>query len=57
MGEIEDFLGCMIKGDLTKNILNIYQLHQSTKITQGYNKYLKSLINFIAPATLHNGIV
>ena len=37
MGELEDFVGCTIKRDLTKKTLNIYQPDLITKITQGFN--------------------
>ena len=41
MGELEEFLGCAVKRDLTKTILNISQLNPIAKITQGFNKYAK----------------
>ena len=41
MGELEDFTGCRIKRDLTKMNLKIYQPDIITKMTQGFNKYVK----------------
>ena len=35
MGEIEDFLGCMYKHDLTKITLKIYKPGIINKMTQG----------------------
>ena len=49
MGELEDFLGYEIERGLTNNTLNIYQPHLITKITQGFNKDVKSLITFNTP--------
>ena len=46
MGELEDFLGYEIERGLTNKTLNIYQPHLITKITQGFNKDVKSLITF-----------
>ena len=41
MGELENFLGCTIKRDLTKMNLNIYRQDIITKMTQGFNKDMK----------------
>ena len=38
MGELEDFIGCTIKRDLTKISLKIYQPYQNNKRTQGFTK-------------------
>ena len=57
MGELEDFVGCMIKRDLTKMTLKISQPDQITNMTQGFNKGLKSRISFNTPDTPHKGIV
>ena len=57
MNEPEDFVGCMIKCDLTNINLNIYQPHLITNITQGFNKYIKLFMAFNYPATPHRGIV
>ena len=57
MGELEDFVGCMINHDITNMNLNIYQPDIITKMTQVFNKYVKSLMCFKTPATPHKGIV
>ena len=57
MGEIEDFVGCRIKHDLTKTTLKISQPHIFKKMTQGFNKDVKSLVTFYTPYTPHKGIV
>ena len=46
MGELDEFIGCEIKGDLTKMTLKISQPDLITMMTQGFNKDLKSLITF-----------
>ena len=56
MGELEDFIGCMIKRDLTKTNLNIYQLDIINRMTQGFNKYVKSLMTFNTLDTPPKGI-
>ena len=38
MGELEFFIGCKIKHDLTKMNLKIYQLHLITNTTKGLTK-------------------
>ena len=57
MGPLEDFSGCTLKRDLTKMTLKISQPHIITKTTKGFNKDVKSLMNFNTPATPHKGIV
>ena len=57
MGELEDFVGCMIKRELTKTTLNISQPYLITNMTQGFNKDMKSLIYFNTASTPHKGIV
>ena len=57
MGELEDFVGCIIKCDLTNINLNIYQPHLITNITQGFNEYIELIMAFNYPATPHKGIV
>ena len=57
MGEIEDFIGCTIKSDLTKMTLKIYQQYIITNITQGFNEDMKSIMTFNNLATPHEGIV
>ena len=57
MGGIEDFLVCKIKRNLTKINLNIYQPYIITKMTQGFNKDVKSLMAFNKTSTKHNGVV
>ena len=49
MAELEDFVGFKIKSDLTKTTLNIYQLDLINKMTQGFIKYVKSLMTFDTP--------
>ena len=46
MGELENAIGCMIKCDLTKMTLNIYQPDLITNTTQGFNEDVKSLMTF-----------
>ena len=57
MGELEYFVVCTIKRDLTKMTLNIYQTDLITNLTQIFNKDVKSFIFFNTPATPRNGIV
>ena len=57
MGELEDFVGCTINWDLTKMTLNIYQSDLTTKVTQVFNKDVKSLMTFNTPDIPHKGIV
>ena len=47
----------MIKLELTKMNLKIYQPDLINKMTQGFNKHVKSLMNFNTPATPHKGIL
>ena len=46
----------MINLDLTNMILKIYQTDLINKMTQLFNKDVKSLMNFNTPATAHKGI-
>ena len=39
MGELEEFVGCRIKHDLTKMTLNISQLYLVNQTNQGFNEY------------------
>ena len=48
---------CTIKRDLTNMTLNIYQPDIVTKMNQGFNEDMKSLMNFNDPDTPHKGIV
>ena len=57
MGELEDFIGCKIKRDLTRTTLNIYQPDLINNMNQGFNEDVKSLMTFNTPATPHKGIV
>ena len=57
IGELEEFVGCKIKRDLTKMTLNIFQPDIITKMTQGFNKDVKSLITFNITDTPHKGVV
>ena len=50
MGELEDFIGCMIKRDLTKMTLNISQPDPINKMIQGFNRDMKSLMTFNTPS-------
>ena len=56
-GPLEDFVGCMIKCDLTKMTLKIYQPYLIAKITQVFNDYMKLLMTFNTPDKSHKGIV
>ena len=53
MCEIEEFIGCKIKRDLTKVTLKIYQPGLINKITQWSNEGVRSLMIFDTPATPH----
>ena len=57
MGDLEDFVVCTIKCDLTKTTLKIYQPYLINKTTQVFKKYMKSLTTFNKPDTLNKGIV
>ena len=57
MVELEEFIGCTIKCNLTNMTLNISQPDISKKMTQGFNKDVKSLMTFNTPDTPHQGIV
>ena len=57
MGELEYFVGFMIKCDLTKMIPNISQPHIITNTTQVFNEDAKSLMIFNTPDTPHKRIV
>ena len=52
-----DFLGCTINCDFTNINLNIYKPYLINKMTQGFEKYVKSLMTFNTPSTLHKGIL
>ena len=47
MGELVDFIGCIIKIDLTKMTLKIYQPDLINKMTQVFNEDVKSLMTSI----------
>ena len=47
----------MIKCDLTKMTLIIYQPDIITKTTQIFNEDVKSIMNFSTPDTPHKGVV
>ena len=51
MGELEDFIGCTVNSNITKMTLKISQPHLITKMTQGFNEDMKSLMTFNTPAT------
>ena len=53
-GPPENFVGYTIKHELTKTNLKISQPHLISKMTQGCNKYVKSLMIFNTVATMHN---
>ena len=57
MGELEKFVRCMIKCEITKIPLKIYQPHLIIKTTQVLNKDVKSLMIFNTPDTPHKSIV
>ena len=56
MGELEDFVGCTIKREITNIILKIYQPDLINNMTQGFNKYMKLLMDFNTAATPHKMI-
>ena len=53
MGELEKFVRCMIKCEITKIPLKIYQQHLIIKTTQVLNEEVKSLMIFNTPDTPH----
>ena len=55
MGDLEGFLGCVIRRDLTDINLNVSQTDIINKMNQGFKGYLKSLMTFNAPATPYKG--
>ena len=57
MGELEYFVGCKIKRDLTKMTLNISHPDLVTKTTQKFNEDVKSLMPSTNPSKPHKGIV
>ena len=57
MSELEDFVGCAIKRDLTNMTLNISQPDIINKMNQGFNGDVKSLMTFNTSDTPHQGIV
>ena len=57
MGELEGFVVCTIKRDLTKTTLNIYQPHIIHKMTQEFNEEVKSLLTFNTPDTTNECIL
>ena len=54
---IEDFLGYTIKHDLSEMMIKIYQPNIITKMNQGVNKDMKSLMTFNKPTAQHKGVV
>ena len=56
-GELEDFLGCIIKRELTKMILKISHLNLISNMNQVFNKGFKLLMTFNTPATPHKRIL
>ena len=57
MVELEDSVGYTINRDLTNTTLDISQPGLITKMAQGFNEYMKSLMTFNTPATPYKGIV
>ena len=57
MGELDDFVGFTIMRDLTNTNLNNSQLHLINKMTQGFNKDMKSLMTFNNPDKTDKRIV
>ena len=53
MGELQDSILCMIKLELTKMNLKIYQPDLINKMTQGFNEYKESLMTYNNTATSH----
>ena len=56
-GELDDFVGCRMKCDLTKMTLKTCQPHLITKMTQEFNNNMKSLMNSNTPSTPHKEMV
>ena len=52
--EVEEFLWCTVKCDLTNMNLNIYQSNLIF-LNQGFNDDVKTLMKFNNPATPHKG--
>ena len=57
MSELDDFIGCTVKRNLNKMMLNISQPYLIYKTTQGFKGDVKSLMTFNTPDTPHQGIV
>ena len=57
MGKLEDFVGCTVRRDLAKMTLKIYQPHLITKMTQVFNEYVKSLMDFNTTYSTHKEAV
>ena len=57
MGKTEEFVVCMVKHDLTKMILKIYQPCINTKTTKKFHEYADSLMKFNTSASLNKRIV
>ena len=57
MEQLEKFLGCKNKFDITKITLNIYHPDLISKTTQLFRYYMKSLVNFNSPDAPHKKII
>ena len=57
MGSLEDLAGCTINRDLDRMTLNISWYHLITKMNQGFNNDMKSLITLNTPVTPYEGII
>ena len=57
MGKIVEFVGCMVKHDLTKMTIKIYQTRLITKMTKIFHEYVDSLMKFNTSASTHKRIV
>ena len=57
MVRLEEVLVYMIKRDLTKMTLNIFQPYLIKKLAQGFNDNVKSLTTFNASTTSHKKIL
>ena len=57
MGEVDDFVGCKIKRDLTNITLKIYQPHIINNMIQWFKEDVKSLITSDTPTTPHKVVL
>ena len=56
MVKLVEFVGCVVKHDLTKMTLKIYQPRLITKMTKIFHEYVNSLMKFNTSAFPHKRI-